>query len=307
VVQLDDMISKDYHWKDYHWKDLLIAIENKKCVPFIGAGASAQWLPLGTEISLKWAMEYDYPLEDSGQLPRVTEFLKVSDIFPGPHDLLNTELKKINPPNFSLEEFRKSPYAVLADLNLPIYITTNYDQFLEAALRSRGRNPTSTFCEWHESLQRYDADDDDEAFKANSILKDRSYRPQENEPLVFHLHGVINTPVSMVLTEYDYIEFIVSLIEDERGRVLPPIIQRALALGTLLFIGYRLEDINFRVIFQKYLRPYSHMKQTKQHFGVLLPPKFTEDKKQKAQEYLDIRAKRLFNADIYWGEFSGAA
>ena len=58
-----------------------------------------------------------------------------------PKDILSSELNKIKPPDFSLEENRNTPYAVLADLNLPIYITTNYDYSMEAALESRGKKP----------------------------------------------------------------------------------------------------------------------------------------------------------------------
>ena len=43
---------------DYEWDDLLTAIEDKKCTPFVGAGAASKWLPVGRDISSKWAKEY---------------------------------------------------------------------------------------------------------------------------------------------------------------------------------------------------------------------------------------------------------
>jgi len=61
----------------------------------------------------------------------------------------------IMPPDFGLDEFRNTPPAVLAVFNLPIYITTNYDHFVEEALKSRGKAPISDFCRWNEDLVDY--------------------------------------------------------------------------------------------------------------------------------------------------------
>ena len=55
------------------------------------------------------------------------------------------EIKKAKVPDFRLGQYRNTPLAVLADLNLPIYITTNYDHFIEEALRSRGKNQLLNF------------------------------------------------------------------------------------------------------------------------------------------------------------------
>src|SRR3712207_1607392 len=118
--------------KSLQWTKLLDSINQNKCTPFIGAGASAQWLPLAREIACKWAEEYGYPLDDLYDLTKVAQFLAIKnedELFP--KDTLSSELGKIKPPNFSLEENRNTPYAVLADLNLPLYITTNYDYSME--------------------------------------------------------------------------------------------------------------------------------------------------------------------------------
>ena len=62
--------------------------------------------------------------------------------------ILSHYLRKIKPPGFSLPEYQNTIYAVLADLDLPIYITTNYDHFMESALESKGKRPTNDFCSW---------------------------------------------------------------------------------------------------------------------------------------------------------------
>src|SRR5918996_4456811 len=135
---------------DSDWDDLLRSIKNKKCTPFIGAGASAPWIPLGGELARTWAEEYGYPLEDCCALDRVAQFLAVKyDDDLHPKLLLSRSLERIRIPDLSLEQYRKSPYAVLADLHLPAYITTNYDIIMECTLRIKGKDPVTEFCRWN--------------------------------------------------------------------------------------------------------------------------------------------------------------
>jgi len=87
---------------------------------------------------MDWAEKYDYPLEDTWHLPRVAKFVAIvngDEMFPKIE--LNEILDKIGPPNFSDQKYANIPHPVLADLNMPIYITTNYDKLMEKALISR--------------------------------------------------------------------------------------------------------------------------------------------------------------------------
>jgi hypothetical protein len=288
--------------KEEQWTDLLDSIEQHKCTPFIGAGAcsfqnedGARWLPLGKDIAKKWAEEYDYPLEESSyQLPMVAQFLAIEngdDMYP--KKILSRELKQVNPPNFFLEKFRNTPYAVLADLNLPIYITTNYDQFMESALKSRARDPVSEFCRWNNYAKL--------AGIPSAFDKPRKYKPKESEPLVYHLHGDVNTPQSMVLTERDYFDFVVNLNKDPEALMLPAIVRQALATSSLLFIGYTLEDISFRAIFQGVIG-LQGTRFREISVSVQLPPPLTSEKVDKAQRYLDQYTRNMFEVRVFWGD-----
>ena len=67
--------------------------------------------------------------------------------------MLSEILKEINPSDFS---FNKSPYDVLSNLDLPIYITTNYDRFMENALsKNQRKKPESDFCKWSDKLNNF--------------------------------------------------------------------------------------------------------------------------------------------------------
>jgi SIR2-like domain len=218
------------------WQLLLRRISSGACTPFLGAGACAGTLPLGSEIAARWASENDYPLEDSYDLARVAQYIGVhQDDAMYPKELVSGELERISPPDFTLED---EPHAVLAGLPLPIYLTTNYDDFMSAALRSRGKEPRREICRWNRSPAVH---------AEPSHLSDAgAVPPSPANPIVYHLHGHLGVPESLVLTEDDYLDFLVAVSRDEE--LLPHEIQRALAGTSLLFVGYRLSDWDFRVI-----------------------------------------------------------
>lgn len=130
-----------------------------------------------------------------------------------------------------------TPHSNLARLNLPVYITTNYDNFMEYAIRKRGKIPTSEFCRWNNHTM---------ATGIPSVFDDQKYKPSKSSPLVYHLHGTMDTPQSMILTESDYIEFMIN-IKDDNTSIIPPIIRQILAGTTILFIGYSLKILIFQL------------------------------------------------------------
>jgi hypothetical protein len=279
------------------WEDLLESIEDGLCTPFIGSQAYTSGIPIATEIATTWAKEHQYPLDDLNELARVSQFLAIRE---GdnmhPKRAIKRIIKEIRPPDFLSEEGRSSPYAVLTDLNLPIYITTNYDYFMEDALRTRGRLPISEFCRWNEDLYRY-------ATNAGFISifdKEKEYVPSPTRPLVYHVYGIYDQESTMVLTEKDYIDFVISLNKGDEKISLPTVVRKALATTPLLFVGYRLEDISFRVIFQGVIS-FLGVKRPKISIAVQLPPNFSDEKKEKAQNYLTQYTKNMFEISVHWG------
>jgi hypothetical protein len=277
------------------WKYLLESIEQKKCTPFIGAGCSSKWLPIGSDIARRWTTEYGYPLEDSDDLARVAQFLAITNGDElSPKYILTRDLKQKRAPNFSLPEFVNTPYALLANLNLPIYITTNYDYFMEKALKDFGKEPVSEFCRWNNYAK---------AAGIDSVFdKSEGYKPTIAKPLVYHLHGVLDTPQSMVLTESDYIDFIVNL--NSKSEVLPKLIRETLAATSLLFIGYSLRDMNLRIIFRGIMNFLGSQFLLPNVAVILAPKDVTENKLEVTQEYLKEYTKSIFKVDVYWGDVS---
>jgi len=128
------------------WKVLLSRIKKEKCTPFLGAGACYGSLPLGCDIARKWAEEFDCPIEDCSDLVRVAQFLAVQNDPMFPKEKILECFEDIEPPDFSEPD---EPHGVLADLPLPLYMTTNYDDFMIQALKSRNKDPKRELCRWN--------------------------------------------------------------------------------------------------------------------------------------------------------------
>jgi hypothetical protein len=270
--------------RENDWKVLLQRLKTGTCTPFIGAGADFGVLPLGADIAREWAKEYAYPFEDSTDLVRVAQYLTI-EFNDGtyPKDLIRMRFASAAPPNFHEPD---EPHGLLADLHLPIYLTTNYDDFMARALADRHRDPRRDLCRWSDRLKAIPSVFNDEP----------GYKPNVANPLVFHLHGMLrlkerDIPHSLVLTEDDYLEFLVNLVHDTD--LLPLPIREALTNTSLLFIGYRLADWNFRVMYQS-LRAISRFS----GLIVMLPPQGGNE--EKALEFYREQYRSM-DLKVYWG------
>ena len=222
-----------YSLDDRDWLLLLRRIKDGKCTPFLGAGACFGVLPLACEIADDWTQEYASPMADCKDLVRVAQFLAVQFDPMFPKEELLKKFQGASPPDFSAPG---EPHGILADLPLPVYMTTNYDDFMVKALQDRHRDPKREFCRWNTYIR-----DEPSVF-------DEGFRPTVANPVVFHLHGHNEACESMVLTEDDYLTFLVNISRDQN--IIPPRILEAFTGSSLLFIGYGLADWDFRVLFQ---------------------------------------------------------
>ena len=301
------------------WNELLTSICDKKCIPFIGLGTlfiksrdGKPVISLSKEIITKWKEKYRYPIEDlynlstrylfedSNQLARLAQFLEIEKVYneklPYPKSVFKEILKEIGSSGFSSQFKDKSPYDILANLDLPIYMTTNYDKFMESALsRDDTKTPLSEFCRWNEELIKYT-----KTFSIPTIFNKRGYEPTAEKPLVYHILGDMDFPKSIVLTEKEYLEFMIQLNKNEE--MIPSIIRKKLPRSSLLFIGYSLDDINFRAIFQGLLNFLSSLsaEERKISIAVQIPPMVSNEDKIKTQKYLDQYTRNMFQIRIYW-------
>jgi hypothetical protein len=268
------------------WNIILKRIKDGNCTPFIGIGACIGAIPSEPEIAQEWAKEHNYPLEDPGDLVRVAQFLAVTQDSMSPKEKMIERLKKSPLPDFKAPD---EPHGVLADLPLPIYITTNYDNFMVEALKNRKRDPNQEICRWNKDLE-----DQSSIFESQP-----DFKPTVANPVVFHLHGHIGVPESLVLTQDDYLEFLINTSKDQG--LIPPRIQKAFTGTSLLFMGYRIADWDFRVLFQSLVSYLGVSLMKRAHMSVqLVGDRISEGQKEKAQEYFDSYFEK-HEIRMYWG------
>jgi hypothetical protein len=266
--------------EDQDWETLLWAIEEERCTPFLGAGACAPPLPLGAQLAREWAEEHGYPLKDDDDLARVAEYVAIHRKVPMfPKHAVRKKFGAIEPPDFAEVD---EPHGVLADLPIPVYLTTNYVDFMAEALRKRNRNPRIDFCRWNDApaVRRYP-----------SALP-KAFTPSAKEPVVYHLHGHLDVPQSLVLTESDYVSFLVA-ISRPRG-LMPHQIERAFANASLVFIGYSFADWDFKVIYRGLV---TARDSSLRELGISVQLRPDDER---AKEYFDSYFNEM-DLRVYWG------
>jgi hypothetical protein len=279
-------------WDDRVWDRLVLQLRNGDCTPFLGAGACDGTLPLGAELAREWAGRYGYPFDDVTNLAAVMQHAGILE-----EDLVNVKLdvaRSLATRGEPRYEDPTEPHSLLAGLPIRVYLTTNYDDFMTRALRRSGKEPVTVVCPWYRGAEN------DRATR----LPD-AYQPHAERPLVYHLHGSLHEPGSMVLAEQDYVEFLVNIGKDnsdEAPRLLPPDVQLAMTRQPLLFMGYSLNDWSFRVMFHGLRRAVPEVRE-RRHISVQLTPEpgmSSPEAQQRAADYLDRYLARL-NIKVYWG------
>jgi hypothetical protein len=292
------------------WGNLLTHLTHKNCVPIIGAGASYPHLPLAAGLAKKLLeheqreseklqlLDRPYPLNNRGNLLEVAQYLAVT------HDGMYPKLKisdLVRESCCDVEWSENDPHLVLAELDLPIYVTTNYDNLMQLALERNGKKKVeAVICRWNDRL-----------LNTEHTPFDDHYEPSSDHPVVFHLHGKMDVPASLVASEDDYLDFLVEMgkrhgsqqiegnssIERNRRYMIPPCIQNALSNKMLLFVGHGIADINFRVILRSLSSTIPSYRTTNLTVQYDDGGGFSEALKQ----YLEKYFKYLLELDVFWG------
>jgi hypothetical protein len=255
------------------WQRLIDQLRRGDCTPFLGAGASVRMIPSATVLSHQYADRYEYPFTDTHNLARVMQYAEA--VLRDPVDL------KVEVCRFLRSLGRMPPddpgdmHTLLASLPLKTFLTTNYDDFLVDALRQEGKKPHTAVSAW------WNTD------PADALLLPE---PTPDKPIVYHLHGSWSVPASLVLTETDYLTYLVNMVDAPAAHGRHPLPTPILLAMTkpLLFIGYSLQDWTFRVLFHGLARDTPN-RNRRRHVSVQLMPEVNDSARgaeSKARRYL---------------------
>lgn len=307
------------------WPYLLRNIEDGLCTVFMGPHLNDRLLPAPDAIAERLANIFGYPLRDRTNLARVAQYVALTD----PEQLRSTYLgslveslpkllgrtrlteqekrdlrkKRLSQVIEDLEWatqvralYENEPYHLLAELPIGLYITTNVDNFMWTALRQIKPKARREQPRWEQSSAQspqyvlwHGDQKDDPAFR-------------EENPVVFHLNGHDVDEGHLVLSEDDFMAHLVRLARDQ-NEMLPADLLGALARHSLVFIGFKLDDWEFRSVLQGLLKQIAQQQhRTKRHVGVQLAiEQASEEAEEQARHYLE-RYLGNFKIDIYWGE-----
>jgi len=236
--------------------------------------------PVDHSIARTWAELIGYPLKDDFDLPRVALYNRVKsrDTEQAKRQYLTflkqilVELGKADDKNAdaalelegqvnelsltdiasefgypAYEDADHDPLRLLARLNLPIYITTSYFDFLERAIIAEGRTPLTQVCFWS----------GDETNVLPEHQTNLNFVPKAETPLVYHLFGFEKYPRTLVLSEDDYLSFLVEATKgpDIHKPVIPLYLADALRSMSLVLLGFNLDDWDFRVLYRGVVKP----------------------------------------------------
>jgi len=297
--------------RDQTWKLLLARIAEDRCTPILGPGIDYRIARFRQQVAMEWADRYQYPLAGHEQvnLAQVAQYVAATRGDVQMEEDFTKDLRA-----FALKRYKHlldaaeqglplvrmlsviagkvllkepcDPHVILASLPFSTYITANFNNFLADALRRRDppRAPTEL------------------VFSAGQ-QGGESVAPTAEQPLIYHLFGRLDDIESLVLTEDDYFDFLIEFWR-ERERI-PAAVRRALASSSLLFLGFNLNQWDFRVLFRSLLKEQSSQRRRKQlHVAVQIDPdddQITDP--DRAREYLEKYFEGFSESDIniYWG------
>lgn len=177
-------------------------------------------------------------------------------------------------------------HAILADLPLSMYLTTNYDDFLTAALLSKGKQPNRAYYY------------DNEWVSSQPLTGE----PTPQAPLVVHVYGHQSEVESLVVSEDDYMRCLLRFARRE-VRFPAPVMER-MGRTSYLFIGFSITDWSLRALFEILTSSLDRLGK-EPHIAVQVEPlrgvEPTADQITRVEDYLrnHFRARMSANVQVY--------
>ncbi len=182
-------------------------------------------------------------------------------------------------------EYEPSPLLnVLASLPFKLLVTANYDRLLERAFKQSPYElvvqPVTGFGE-----------------KEQQALQQKL--AATDKPIIYKIHGSFHDDGSnssaneadrLILTEEDYIQFLSIVGRQDLG--VPTLIKEKMINGTILFLGYSLQDWDFRTIYKTLIEPLPERQRPKSFAIQKNPPDFWV-------RYWESKKVTILDVDLY--------
>jgi hypothetical protein len=293
------------------WPTLVNAVIEGRCTPVLGLGLLESYVGSSRDLARQWADSHGFPLgpEQRDDLPQVAQFLAVNQddnyMRAQLRQTFRTSLLKrfgdtlppsIDKRTLSLNRLLqivaaqrakhdpREPHFQLAQLPIPLYLTTSPDMMLAQALRMVKREPELLTCPWNKKAE----------------FEQEHREPSKAHPMVYHLFGHLDDDDSLVLTEDDYFRYLKGITLNRA--IIPGVVRHRLTETSLLFLGFRLDEWNFRVFLRSLLNEETSVRRGfNSHVAVQLDIDESRiDQPEQARRYLQEHLNKD-KLSIFWG------
>ncbi|MEM8930054.1 MAG: CHAT domain-containing protein [Acidobacteriota bacterium] len=236
------------------WRSIVASVRAGTVVPIVGPDTAEHVYGSTRRIAERLSHRHAYPLapHDRDDLAKVTQYLSVREsrslardevvehtarairqLHP---DLVHDETRSLPKLLDRIVERQGDvdPLRVLAKLPARVFVNACPDPLLLKTLKAEGRSPQALLSQW-----RLDADQHPSAPDTDE--------PTPERPIVHHVFGVLGKADSLVMTEDDFFDYLIAAVA---YKLIPGSVRGALTRGSLLFLGFRLDDWTFRVLFR---------------------------------------------------------
>ncbi len=297
------------------WSSICNRVQKGQFIPILGPELGEDMFGGTRELASELAKKHAFPLatHDRIDLAKVTQFIsasqdrdfaqeKVQDQF-----LLQLskrlEQNSNGNPKRTLREFldlalehcradENHPYRILSELPAKIYLNASHETLLYRSLMAAGKKPEAVSCSWRGEE------------KVPQQPKPKTESPESETPWAYHIFGLFGKPDTMVLTEDDFFDY---LIATSRLNLLLKELVGRLMQSSLLFLGFRLDDWRFRVLFRMIVTQQGiETMKALSHVGVQVNPDENsladvERTMKYMESYFQEGKSGAPNISIYWG------
>ncbi|MGE5601522.1 MAG: SIR2 family protein [Nitrososphaerales archaeon] len=308
------------------WETLVSAIKQGDCTAILGPDLTEPLIGTRREIARRMADTYNFPLSPSERedLPQVAQYVAIAkdrnlllkalpktlfetlaERFTLTPELCDADFDSMRPPEAlaALDEALRvaaaeyarrpgalEPHQVLAKLPIPLYITTNPDTLISDALAAANRPATEEVCRWYQNSE------------AKQVLGEAkpAFLPDRKHPLVYKVFGDLADIDSLVVTEESHFRFLRGI--GENRDFVPDSVRSALVSSSLLFLGFRPDDWNFRVLYRGLIEREGQMaSENFSHVAAQIDPEQGPiGDAERARKYLETYFQKA-HIDIFWG------
>lgn len=296
------------------WKSICSEVRKGKFIPILGPEFGEHVFGGTRELANRLAEEHAFPLApwERADLAKVAQYIStkhkreyVQDavqnqflrqitnrLDPSQSDTTTTLPELLDLATARCVDNPDDPYRLLVDLPASIYLNASYEPVLfKSLLKTPGKTPERIFTSWRG--------------KAVPKRPQPKSSPSKQNPWVYHIFGLFGQEYAdtMVLTEDDFFDY---LIATTKLDLLLPTLTGQLVHSSLLFLGFRLDDWRFRVLFRMIVTSEgAESMKTRSHVGVQVnPDEQSMADVERARKYMEGYFQGGGYApeiSIYWG------